>query len=858
MASDDQDIVATLEAESVRVATSLAETDAEAVALLPAAEELSAAEAALELETGLLEGPVSERPRSEEPGTGGDVGAGDDLAEVRAEVAALRAVVQTGTAEQGRLDSRLVALDNRVARLEEEEVRLQASAREAAESRQAADPDEAGFRRQAAVAALEEAERRQTECDADQHRWSARAEALTLALAEARARAGAEHLAGVGGVVGTLLDLVEVEDGWGPAFEAAVGEAVAAIVVDGVDAARSSLEQLRGRNASGAVVPLALLGGDRGLGETAAQAAARRLAVTPVRSLVRARARSAVEPLLDRLLANAVVVQGDWVEALDVATDDPTLVVVTRSGDRFAHTGWRTGAAGSGATGAALEDALSRAAGSAGDARRQAAEVASRRAALEQARLEEAVLTRQRDACAVRLQAVQDALARAEVERCDLDGEQRSLRSIRSELTSRLAEQRERLAVLESRLPMLEAVASHQAQRAMAVRARRARLAERAGAVAALRRDVEVRAASLEQRRAMLTVRLEELESWLRHHAAEREQLVARREHLQRVATSTGRLLALVASRLDQLDQLSTALREARTREAETARAVSVMLERLRGERAAAERRLTELRERLSRIQLDEAEARVRMETLVETVRRDLDCEPEALREEPCPPLPAGTSPATRVRELERELRLMGPINPLALEEFTALQDRHAFLEDQLTDVRSARRELGKVIRAVDAEIVEVFRAAYADVADNFEQLFTTLFPGGQGRLRLTDPDHLLDTGIEVEARPSGKNVRRLSLLSGGERSLVALAFLFAVFRSRPSPFYLMDEVEAALDDVNLHRFLDLLREFRQEAQLLVVSHQKRTMEAADWLYGVTMQPGGSSRVVSERIGAGA
>ena len=162
------------------------------------------------------------------------------------------------------------------------------------------------------------------------------------------------------------------------------------------------------------------------------------------------------------------------------------------------------------------------------------------------------------------------------------------------------------------------------------------------------------------------------------------------------------------------------------------------------------------------------------------------------------------------------------------------------------------------MIRAIDAEIIEVFAAAYADVSDNFTKLFATLFPGGTGRLRLTDPDNLLETGIEVEARPSGKNVRKLSLLSGGERSLTALAFLFAVFRSRPSPFYMLDEVEAALDDVNLHRFLDLIHEFREEAQLLIVSHQKRTMEAADCLYGVTMQPGGSSRVVSEKVTTGA
>ncbi len=194
------------------------------------------------------------------------------------------------------------------------------------------------------------------------------------------------------------------------------------------------------------------------------------------------------------------------------------------------------------------------------------------------------------------------------------------------------------------------------------------------------------------------------------------------------------------------------------------------------------------------------------------------------------------------------------PINPLALEEYEALQERHRFTEEQLEDVKSSRRELSRVIKAIDAEIVNVFSAAFADVSHHFTELFETLFPGGQGRLTLTDPDNPLETGIEVEARPSGKNVRKLSLLSGGERSLTALAFLFAVFRSRPSPFYLMDEVEAALDDVNLHRFLDLVEEFRREAQLVIVSHQKRTMEVADILYGVTMEPGGSSKVVSEKV----
>jgi chromosome segregation protein len=168
--------------------------------------------------------------------------------------------------------------------------------------------------------------------------------------------------------------------------------------------------------------------------------------------------------------------------------------------------------------------------------------------------------------------------------------------------------------------------------------------------------------------------------------------------------------------------------------------------------------------------------------------------------------------------------------------------------------VRRARRELQQLIREVDDEIMRVFTEAFADVNAHFQVLVSTLFPGGAGRLSLSEPEDLLNTGVEVEARPAGKNVRKLSLLSGGERSLVALAFLFAVFRSRPSPFYLLDEVEAALDDVNLHRFLDLLHEFREEAQLIVVSHQKRTMEAADALYGVTMTPGGSSKVVSQKV----
>ncbi|MCU1463491.1 MAG: hypothetical protein JWO37_3566, partial [Acidimicrobiales bacterium] len=454
--------------------------------------------------------------------------------------------------------------------------------------------------------------------------------------------------------------------------------------------------------------------------------------------------------------------------------------------------------------------------------------------------------------------ALADALHRLESERAAVSAEGDALAAHVAELAERADRDATRVAELEAVLPGLEAEEAAGHERALAQRSARRRLEERAAAVTTLRTDLEVRAAGLDERRSVLTARLAEAEARLTRFASEREAAAGRRAHVDVLLARTGRLAALVEDRMGVIDAELTTLRDRRRRQSEAARAAADQLDALRRDRRAAEQRLGELRERANRAELDEAEARMRLEASTEALRRDFDLEPDRAMEAACPELPPGTTAPGRVRELERELRLMGPINPLALEEFTALSERHTFLEAQLDDVKSSRRELAKVIREIDSEIVEVFRAAYADVSENFVSLFETLFPGGHGRLQLTDPDNPLETGIEIEARPVGKNVRKLSLLSGGERSLTALAFLFAVFRSRPSPFYLMDEVEAALDDVNLHRFLDLIHEFREEAQLVIVSHQKRTMEAADCLYGVTMQPGGSSRVISEKVTAGA
>jgi chromosome segregation protein len=207
-----------------------------------------------------------------------------------------------------------------------------------------------------------------------------------------------------------------------------------------------------------------------------------------------------------------------------------------------------------------------------------------------------------------------------------------------------------------------------------------------------------------------------------------------------------------------------------------------------------------------------------------------------------------------RLRAAERAMAMLGKVNPLALEEFSALEERHQFLSEQLDDLKRTRQDLLDIVADVDERVQQVFTEAWADVSREFEDVFSRLFPGGEGRLVLTEPGDMLTTGIDVEARPPGKKVKRLSLLSGGERSLVAVAFLVALFKARPSPFYILDEVEAALDDTNLGRLLEIYEELRANSQLIVITHQKRTMEVGDALYGVSMRGDGVTTVISQRL----
>ncbi len=290
-------------------------------------------------------------------------------------------------------------------------------------------------------------------------------------------------------------------------------------------------------------------------------------------------------------------------------------------------------------------------------------------------------------------------------------------------------------------------------------------------------------------------------------------------------------------------------------------------------DRLAAE--LARLTDVAHRDEVARTQQRLRIEQLESRSVEELGLDPAVLVEEFGPHqdvpvvLPPGTEPQEgaptavpyvraeqekRLRAAERALSLLGRVNPLALEEFAALEERHKFLTDQLADLKKSRADLLEIVKEIDERVEQVFAEAYRDTAAAFDHVFPRLFPGGEGRLVLTDPDSMLTTGIEVEARPAGKKVKRLSLLSGGERSLTAVALLVAIFKARPSPFYVMDEVEAALDDANLGRLLDIFRELQEDSQLIVVTHQKRTMEIADALYGVTMRGDGVTTVISQRM----
>jgi chromosome segregation protein len=833
----DEGVVESLVAEAANVRAQLAAVDADFGTLAPTRVEVEDAEASL---AALGAVSVAESESEYQRAANELEQLGSRATTIDAELTRVRGALAQIETERVALEPR--AREATVAHADAERVRAEI------ETRAAVSPEltEEARELRAAEEALHEADDVHRAAASEASRWRARAEMLASALEDAHAAAGGEEIVGLQGVLGPLVDLLEIDEGCEIAVAAALGDALRAIVVDGDDSARAAVERLK----RGDRQALLLVAEGRATGMQISFAPA---GTHPLGASVRG-LRPGLDAVLARLFAQFVLVDGGWEHALDVALANPGIVAVTRDGDRFGgSSAWRAGPAGSSVvTPAALAEATARADDA--ETTRDAAEadVEAARGRLATARRAE-------------LRATEDERrARAELERATA-----SAAKLQREVEVGAAAIDARRATLVARADELEADRTAVGPEATAAARerldeasrRRDQARERRGEVdrlraraASLRHDYEVRGAAVEERRAVLTARLSEVEARLAARPDEEARARARRLALEDRRRAVSDLADRLASRTGAIESLAERLRTRRRQQSEAAREAGRKLDGLRAQRSEAEKNLAELRDRSGKLEIEEAEIRLRLEQLVEHVRTDFDCEPETAVAALPPDVSEGTSLPGRARELERELRLMGPVNPLALSEYEALLERHEFLQQQLDDVRNTRRELARVIKSVDEEIVRVFDAAFADVARNFEELFAMLFPGGSGRLVLTQPDDLLNTGIEMEARPSGKMVRRLSLLSGGERSLCAMAYLFAVFRARPSPFYLMDEVEAALDDVNLHRFLDLVHEFRNEAQLLVVSHQKRTMEAADVLYGVSMPPGGSSRVVTQRM----
>jgi len=374
------------------------------------------------------------------------------------------------------------------------------------------------------------------------------------------------------------------------------------------------------------------------------------------------------------------------------------------------------------------------------------------------------------------------------------------------------------------------------------------------------------RAAELEARLALETAR-----ERVRAERARAEELAAQLERERAAADEAARLAVVRRRQLEAatgvaealpafIDAVDRSVTEARLRLATAEAERAKQHEELTGLRAKEiqlRERLAGLSENVHGLEMQVYEKKLHLSQLIERAAEELGLEEEVLIAEYGPRDDAPFDRAaeqSRLAAAERRLAQLGRVNPLALEEFAALEQRHKFMTEQLADLQSTRQDLLTIIEELDEKMQDIFQSAFEDTRAAFAEVFPVLFPGGTGSIRLTDPEHLLTTGIEVNVRPAGKKIERLSLLSGGERSLAAVALLVAIFKARPSPFYIMDEVEAALDDANLGRLLAVMEGLRENSQLIVITHQKRTMEIADALYGVSMRSDGVSAVVGQRV----
>ncbi|RAY12555.1 chromosome segregation protein SMC [Actinomadura craniellae] len=824
----------------------------------------------------------------------------EGLARLRGRVEALAGKAQAGEAEIGRLlSSRAEAEERAEAAWTEHEAyearvaedpELAADhelAQEAlAEAKAAAEAAEAavdGPRRELKAARERIAATRSADQAAqrDVTALQARIEALELALAGAADGGETLLAADLAGVLGPLAALLAVEPGAEAAVAAALGAATEAVAVDSLATAEAALALLRERDAGRAGLVIGGAPADGAAPEpppAGGRYAADLVAATgPVAGAVR------------RLLAGVVVVE-DLAAARRLVQGRPGLRAVTRDGDLLGAD-WAAGGAAGGQSPLQMRGTIDQAAEDLAAARERAAETAAAladataaeqavQAALEAAQAEvtrarsgvnqaqsglDRVRARLREADAAaaqeakhvaRLQAAAQA-ARQEVDRLTTAVE--AAREARERDAAAHAELADRLASAEA-----EPVAEDDDT------GPRDELAARVQDLRAAELEARLAVRTAEERVRAIAGRAEALERGAQREREERAQAEARRIRREREARVARAVVTGARAALELIER-SLAAAVAEREAAEQARAAR------EAELKVVRTQVRELSTRLERLvsvvhgsEVTRAEQRLRLEQLETRALEEYGLEVVALvaeygPDQPIPPGPEAAEDAVpqpydravqekRAKAAERQLTQLGKVNPLALEEFAALEERHAFLTSQLEDLKKTRRDLLTVVKEVDDRVQQVFAAAFADTAREFERIFGRLFPGGEGRLTLTEPDDMLTTGVEVEARPPGKKVKRLSLLSGGERSLVAIAILVAVFKARPSPFYVLDEVEAALDDTNTQRLLGILEELRESSQLIIITHQKRTMEGADALYGVSMRGDGVTQVISQRM----
>ena len=767
------------------------------------------------------------------------------------EVGRLRLAREDALARAARAQREFTALETRVAGLDAGEEGLDAE-------------------HEAAVGALDDVTERLAkvreeaqQADRDRSALSARKEALELGL-DRKDGAGALLAAGepVSGLLGSAAALLTVRPGYEVAVAAGLGWAADAVVVRDLDAAIDALAHLKGHDLGRAGI---VLGGR--------PAAAHDWPDLPGDATYAVDVVEVPEELsgaLHRLLERTAVVP-DLETARALVAALPDVTAVTRDGDVVA--------AHAAAGGSSSKPSLLEVQAAVDEAAHRLAEAtaAAERLAFETSRLEteRAEAQRRVDVALARLHESDATLAAVAEELGQHGSQARAARGEADRLAEAIAkaeEARDRdlagLAELEERLASAQAAPEEEPDTR-----RREELAEAARAARQQETDARLALRTAEERARALHGRADGL---LRAAQQEREARARAAERRRRIALEGRAAEAVAAAVAHLLERLEVSVEEA----AQARTAVESSRQGRETELLAVRSRLRDLArqhdELVSTVHRDEVartQQRMRIEQLEEKALTELGLEPDGLVADygpdrlvpPTDPVEEGQEPPApvpyvreeqqkRLRAAERALATLGRVNPLALEEYSAMEERHRFLTEQLEDLKRTRKDLLDIVREVDARVEQVFTEAWEDVRAAFDHVFGRLFPGGEGTLLLTDPDDMLTTGVEVEARPPGKKVKRLSLLSGGERSLVAVAFLVALFKARPSPFYILDEVEAALDDTNLGRLLEIYEELRETSQLLVITHQKRTMEVGDALYGVTMRGDGVSAVISQRL----